>query len=504
MSIKRTLWVRTVFNGEHPQRYVRHLAPLLVLLFILPGLSGCLGGSSVDWGDDTGEYSTSLESDETGVTGITVTNNLADNTAWHHWPVQKSLDTCDDDGSLFHLSGWLVRTKIFDSPINNGTNSVSSWILKIMPFEDAQDMSSGSLYFSVLQEDKDWVTPTRAEGYEVSDTENAAETHLFPHKDWAIAGMVPGNENVFDALMQMEGNQAVRIDGYLSSRFTGGQNGDEFILDENCNIQNSGGATAAGVQVEMVVTSITYDDERVVSSSEEYIAGDIPFVGRGLYTTILLISIVASGALYIFARNQIILNADTQAQAMLSDQQMRSGKAARHEAARHEARMTASAEAKDAEYTGKPIKKSSAAPSFDIGTALAQDTPGTGTEHYVAGSSVTSTEDADTMEDMISEMQEDREFEQQLQEKGLRNIIGDVSQGGRLKERNIAAQTPTSWVAPTIPDPEPEVEPKRRATKRTRKTRTKMAEDPVEEDKEIVRKVDPEANDDGDFSDFSL
>ena len=88
--------------------------------------------------------------------------------------------------------------------------------------------------------------------------------------------------------------------------------------------------------------------------------------------------------------------------------------------------MAATTKAKDAEYTGKPTKKSAAAPTFDIGAALAEETPGSNTGHYVAGSSVTSTEEAEAMEDMITEMQEEQAFEQELQQKGLRNIIGDI------------------------------------------------------------------------------
>jgi hypothetical protein len=215
---------------------------------------------------------------------------------------------------------------------------------------------------------------------------------------------------------------------------------------------------------------------------------------------------VASGALYIFSRNQILLNADTQAQAMLSEQQMRAGKAARHEAARHEARMAATTKAKEAEYTGKPIKKSAAAPKFDIGAALAEETPGSSTGHYVAGSSVTSTEEAEAMEDMITEMQEEQAFEQELQEKGLRNIIGKVPKGGGSKRGSIATKPHTSRLESDTEDSSPE--PKKKRTRRTRKTRSSESEpESVEEEEEefsTTREVDPEVNDEGDFSDFSL
>ena len=193
---------------------------------------------------------------------------------------------------------------------------------------------------------------------------------------------------------------------------------------------------------------------------------------------------------------------------MLSEQQMRAGKSAKHEAARHEARMAATTKTKESEYTGKPTKKSSAAPKFDISAALAEETPGSSTGHYVAGSSVTSTDEAEAMEDMITEMQEEQAFEQELQEKGLRNIIGDMPKGGvGGKRKTIATKPHTSRLESDTPEPEP----KRKPTRRTRKTRSADSEpEPVEEKMEeeveepTTRRVDPEVNDDGDFSDFSL
>ncbi|MCS5534562.1 MAG: hypothetical protein NZ802_01770, partial [Candidatus Poseidoniales archaeon] len=291
----------------------------------------------------------------------------------------------------------------------------------------------------------------------------------------------------------------IKLNGYLAQ--TESINEDQI---SDCQID----ASSSGWGGHFVVTSMKYGDERIVNADDAYVAGDIPVIGRGLYTTMLLISIVASGALYIFSRNQIILNADTQAQAMLSEQQMRAGKSAKHEAARHEARMAATTKAKESEYTGKPTKKSTAAPKFDIRAALAENTPGSSTDHYVAGSSVTSTDEAEAMEDMITEMQEEQAFEQELREKGLRNIIGDMPKGGvGGKRKTIATKPHTS----RLESDTSESEPKRKPTRRTRKTRSADSEpEPVEEEMEeeveepTTRRVDPEVNDDGDFSDFSL
>jgi hypothetical protein len=458
----------------------------------MPALSGCIGGPSVNWGSSDGEYSANLGSESTGVQTVSVTNKLASNSQIHIDDETYNLASCN--GSVYTLSGWLVQTKIFDQPISQlSSKAVTSWMVKEMSYGAAQDMDPGSVYVSIVNSEKDWDTPTTAQAQESGTTNDRDE---FPHRQWTLIGLIPANENVFDAAIQMDTNQAVKMEGYRLE--------NEYIDDDKqlngCDID----ASSDGWRGHFVVTSMTYGNERVASADEDYVAGDIPFFGRGLYTTILLISIVASGALYIFSRNQILLNADTQAQAMLSEQQMRAGKAARHEAARHEARMAATTKAKEAEYTGKPTKKSAGAPKFDIGAALAEDTPGSSTGHYVAGSSVTSTDEAEAMEDMISEMQEEQAFEQELQEKGLRNIIGGMPKGrGSGKQRSIATKPHTSRLES---DSEEEAaEPKKKRTRRTRKTRSTEPEpDPIEEDESARREVDSDVNDEDDFSDFSL
>ena len=499
--------MRTVLNGECSHQSVRRLAPLLVFLLILPSLGGCLGGLPVTWGEGNGEYHATLEENETGAPGVTISNRLGSPGTLDEWRDIAGCSSSQAAPEPVKLSGYLLQSKIFDEPSSTqngggGTASVASWVIKIMSYDEAKNQEAGSLYFK----SSDWLTPTSVEGYEaIENVENVGKVGStikqsdFPFRNWAIVGLVPSNENLFEAVMQLESNEAVEIEGWiLYSNFVPKNNGE---INSGCNIVSN----QSGVTVELVVTSITYGDERVVDSNEEYVAGDVPIFGRGLYTTLLLVSIVASGAMYIFSRNQIILNADSQAQSMLSESQMRAGKSARHEAARHEARMAASQKEKDSEYTGKPSKKSTAAPAFDIGAALAEETPGASTGHYVAGSSVTSTDEADAMQDMIEDMQEEKAFEQELQEKGLRNIIGGMPRSGSSRQNITSAPKPSVVTKPVVTEPksEPKAEPEKRKTRRTRKT--SVQEDPVEEEEApIPRREDPEVNDDGDFSDFSL
>ncbi|MEE2759470.1 MAG: hypothetical protein VYA86_05790 [Candidatus Thermoplasmatota archaeon] len=463
---------------------MRHLAPLLVLLFVFTAFSGCIGGSDASWGTSDGEYSVTIgDSDNVGSSAkdMSVTNKLAPSSS-NHVIGDEEIIGCEN--STYSISGWLAQTKIFDQP-QVTTSAVASWMILEKPYTESQDIKPGSVFVQIVSKEDDWPSPNQAEGIPMVDGVLAnGKASEFPHNGWALLAIIPANQNVFEAVIQMDSNQAISLNGYILQ--------DEYY-DEN-QIQNCAlEASSKGLARHFVVTSITYGNERVVSSSQAYVAGDIPLIGRGLYTTTLLISIVASGALYLYSRNQLILSADSQAQTMLSEQQMRAGKAARHEAARHEARMEAVAKAKVEDFSGKPKKKSSGVAKFDINAALAEQGPGVSTAHYVAGSSVTATDEAEAMEDMIADMQKEHEFEQELQEKGLRNIIEGLPRGGRRSTGG--SSRPRSSTA----EPKEQLKPKSRKTRKT-----KSQEESVDEVEVPERLVDSDVNDDGDFSDFSL
>ena len=485
---KRTLRVRTVFNGKSPDTIVRQLAPLLVLLFVFTAFSGCIGGSDASWGTDDGQYSVIIgDADNPNSTiDMSVNNKLSSSVSNHISSDEDLREIIGCENSTYSISGWLTQTKVFDQPLVS-TAAVASWMILEKPYTEAQDVKPGSVFVQIVSKEDDWPSPNQAEGVPIVDGAlTNGKASEFPHNGWALVAIIPANENVFDAVIQMDSNQAVTLNGYILQ--------DEYYTEnqiQGCALE----ASSKGLTGHFVVTSLTYGDDRVVSSSQAYVAGDIPFIGRGLYTTVLLISIVASGALYIYSRNQLLLNADSQAQTMLSEQQMRAGKAARHEAARHEARMEAVAKAKVEDFSGRPKKKSSGVSKFDVNAALAEDGPGASTSHYVAGSSVTATDEAEAMDDMISDMQKEQAFEQELQEKGLRNIIEGLPRGGRRSTGR------SSRPAPTTSEPKESPMPKSR---KTRKTKSVVEDVDEEVEAPPERTIDSDVNDDGDFSDFSL
>jgi hypothetical protein len=487
--------VRTVFNEAVLQQIVRHLATLLALLFLMPALAGCLGASPVGWGTGDGEYSVDL--DESALTA-SITNKLADNKGSQLDDLGVDLIGCE--GETFILSGWLAQTRSFEKPTGN-YKAVTSWMIQQMSYEEAKDTVPGTVHVTIVSAKSDWGTPTSA--YALPP--GKADRKAFPHDDWALIGIIPGNENVLEAAMMMDTNQAVLIHGYFVGGTQGGTDtGPLPLIGDACdlNLNNE------GWDGHFVVTSLTYGtNDRVVDADTAYIAGDIPVVGRGIYTVILMLSIVGAGAMFIFSRNALVMSADEGAQSMLSEQQMRAGKAAAHEAARHEARIEAQSSAREAEASGKRRPKGSeASPRFDIGAALSQGEPGQSESRYVAGTGATATEDSERMDSMIHEMQEDLAIEQELQAKGLRGIVSDLSSGAGPKGRVSA---PPSQGA-SEPAEEPAAPSKKRVTRKTRKTQKIIDEEEAEEEEAeptprgSAHIEGPDLADDEEFSDFNF
>ena len=116
---KRTLRVRTVFNGKSPDTIVRQLAPLLVLLFVFTAFSGCIGGSDASWGTDDGQYSVIIgDADNPNSTiDMSVNNKLSSSVSNHISSDEDLREIIGCENSTYSISGWLTQTKVFDQPL---------------------------------------------------------------------------------------------------------------------------------------------------------------------------------------------------------------------------------------------------------------------------------------------------------------------------------------------------------------------------------------------------
>ncbi len=517
--------VRMLINKGVLHRGVRHTPLLLGLLLLLPAMAGCIGEPAVDWGNKSGEVQTSVNTDDLTAVISSRTNPESD-----YWVVNQdvSLVGCRADDAAtedtnegedisneaqeeswdtqqnVRVEGWLAATQLFTEggtvTTPQSQASIASFLIQLDHYNEAQDLKPGDVRLSVME----WEDPLRVKALPSGQT----QPKDFPHQGWAIVGIIPASENVLNAANNLEPHQAITLEGYLVTSHddnTSQMWGNPAWTENGCRIVSYWSAWAHTSQGQkngwtgaMVVTDITYGSSgKQVGSQHTYIEGDIPIIGRGLYTTILLLSIVGAVALFIYSRNMIRMNANTQAQLMMSNVQLAAAKSASVEANRHDARMQASAQAQAAVASGKKAKGAAASvPVFDVEAALSGDS--SSSSNYIAGGGVTVTDGASEMEDMIEEMQEESEAALEMSTKPR-------FRKGEQKEVRSPVTTsaqPESKVA--------EKPKKKRAVRKTKKTRktSRLDEDDEQEPKPKPRVESkpkgPDLVDDDDFSDFTF
>ena len=525
MVTAQTDTVRMLINKGVLHRGVRHTPLLLSLLLLLPALAGCIGEPAVDWGNRAGEVQTSVNTGDLTAVISSRTNPESD-----YWVVNQdvSLVGCRADDAatedtnegedisneaqeeswdtqqIVRVEGWLSATQLFTEggtvTTPQSQTSMASFLIQLDHYNEAQDLKPGDVRLSVME----WEDPLRVKALPSGQT----QPKDFPHQGWAVVGIIPASENVLNAANNLEPHQAIMLEGYLVASHDENTSqlwSNPAWTEDDCRIVSYWSAWAHSSQGikngwtgAMVVTDITYGPSgKQVDSQHIYIEGDIPILGRGLYTTILLLSIVGAVALFIYSRNMIRMNANTQAQQMMSNVQLAAAKSASVEADRHDARMQARSQAQAAVASGQKAKGAAASvPIFDVDAALSGDS--SSSSGYIAGGGVTVTEEASEMKDMIEEMQEEAEAALEMSTKPR------FRRGERSEVRSAVS---------TAAKPEPEVaeEPrKRRAVRKTKKTRktARLDEDEGDEPKPKSRVESkpkgPDLVDDDDFSDFAF
>jgi hypothetical protein len=511
-------------------RGVRHTPLLLGLLLLLPALAGCIGEPAVDWGSDEGEIQTSVNTGDFTASISSRTNPESD-----YWVVNQDVtligcraddaatNTTDEGEDItsaaqnenwntqqkVRVEGWLTNTKLF---VDGGTitssqsqASMASFLIRLDHYSDVEGLNPGDVNLNVME----WEDPMRVKALPSGQT----QPKDFPHQGWAIVGIIPANENILNAANNLEAHQPIMLEGYLvvsTKENTSTLWASPAWTEDGCRIVSywSPGAHTSQGQKKgwtgaMVVTDITYgSSSKQVDSKNSYIEGDIPIIGRGLYTTILLLSVVGAVALYIYSRNMIRMNANTQAQQMMSNVQLAAAKGASIEAERHDARMQAREQAQAAAAAGKQATGAAASVAvFDVEAALSSGSSDSG--NYIAGGGVTVTDEATDMKEMIEEIQEGAEAEQQMSQK---------PRFSRGEQREVRSSVTTTS---TLDDSQPDVvevaeQPKRkRAVRKTRKTRKTSRLDEEEDELKPKKRTEskpkgPDLVDDDDFSDFSF
>ena len=266
-----------------------------VLLVLSMALAGCLGPSTASWGADNGEIDVQFSRESTTVTsGLgSESSKITDLQAIGCGP--DSGDLGANYSTTVSFTGYLAASQFYSShsePTASGLDMgvTTSVAIEHMTFQMAKDVVEGE---GSRIDVKNWDNPLNPE------TGGAAKLHKGDTFDsrWYILGLIPTTENIHDGLTSLdEWHQAVSINGYLVQTQS---TPDGFFKSQTAEKDCSLSIDTANIErVYVFVTSIELDGATISSngeSDEEWVHGDVAFIGRTGYILFFLAFGVGGG-----------------------------------------------------------------------------------------------------------------------------------------------------------------------------------------------------------------
>lgn len=329
---------------------------LAVCLLSTMTLAGCLGPSTASWGtgDSAVEVEYSMEQDGTTVrstlSGSSTT--VSDLTTVGCTPGTEGGTLAAGNGSVMTFSGYLSASQIYDSH-NDQTGArgldfgvAAAAAIEAMPFSQAQAVEEGDGSRIVP---KSWDTPllpTTSGTVELHAMDQEAETK------WFVLGMIPASENILNGMTALdEWHQPITVEGYLvksNASQTGMWTDRAYRVANDCSM-GVGQSNLESVYV--LVTGINFDGSSVSLDGEaddEWIQGDIPLVGRGLFLMLFLVAGVGGFVgTYIVSTNMLNRSANRTMEILVGSEGMKKASKVKSDAsAAREAGMESPAERK--------------------------------------------------------------------------------------------------------------------------------------------------------------
>ena len=470
------------------------LGLLLASLFVL---AGCLAPVAPEWdksvvaepnGDGTFTFTSKL--------GETVTAEIG------------CLDGQEKNspiGGEIKFEGYMSASKMYESHASDADSitlaTTTAVAIQSMSFDSAKEILSGDGERIDIKSWEDPMNPKTGQG-----TVDLEGLKADSESKWFVLGLIPTSENLNDGMASLgKYHQAVRISGFLietnteSGSIIKAGNGNPG-LNNDCEA-NTG--TSVKTSLYVLVTKIELEDSTVSMDGEaddEYVFGDVPFLGRtGFILFLLIVGIGGGVGAYMYSSMRVSMSARSIALTLL-------GKEGVEKAAQVQR------DVKDAKDAGMIIpdqrrneqqKKSRSPPpakkskkkdeddgfgSFSIDSALSGSSDSAPSKsEFGSGSSVVASEDAKRVEKQI---------------KNTESFVPPTSTFGSSSvptSSSAPTSVPSSRSPPARAEPEAEAKPKvrrRRAVKKA-KPEPEPEPEPVEETKNTW-------DEEEEFSDFSF
>ena len=281
----------------------------LVVLYLLSLmlLAGCLSPTTAGWGQGDGEVKVDFSTESTSAT-----SSLGDE--------KQSFDellpvgcndtrSLDNGGNPIKFTGYMAASHFYEAHDQlNGAKDLdlavtASVAIKSMSMKEATNVEGEQIPRVQV---KNWNLPLYPEtGAGNIDLD---EVDMDSSSKWFVLGLIPTTENILYGMQALgEWHQPIQIEGYLvdtNKSITAGYYSSYHEVNDNCEMKIGQNNIES---VYLMVTSIKFEDSVITSngdSSDEWVLGDVPMLGRGGFIMFLLIAGIG-GAVTMFMLSKI-------------------------------------------------------------------------------------------------------------------------------------------------------------------------------------------------------
>ena len=282
----------------------RGLVALYLLSLML--LAGCLSPTTAGWGQGDGEVKVDFSTESTSAT-----SSLGDEKQSFDELLPVGCDdtrTLDNGGNPIKFTGYMAASHFYETHDSlNGAKDLDlavtvSVAIKSMSMNEAVGVDGEQIPRIQV---KNWNLPlypeTGAGNIDLDEIDSDSSSK------WFVLGLIPTTENILYGMQALgEWHQPIQIEGYLvdtNKTMSAGYYSSSHEVNGNCEMK-IGKSNIESVY--LMVTSIKLEDSVITSSgdsSDEWVLGDVPILGRGGFIMfILIVGIGGAVTMFMFSK----------------------------------------------------------------------------------------------------------------------------------------------------------------------------------------------------------
>ena len=270
-------------------------------------LAGCLSPTTAGWGQGDGEVKVDFSTES-----ASATSSLGDEKESFDQLLPVGCNetrVLDNGGSPVKFTGYMAASHFYETHDQlNGAKELDlavtvSVAIKSMSMNEAVSVDGEQIPRVQV---KNWNLPLYPEtGAGNIDLD---EVDMDSSSKWFVLGLIPTTENILYGMQALgEWHQPIQIEGYLvdtNKSITAGYYSSYHEVNDNCEMKIGQNNIES---VYLMVTSIKFEDSVITldgGSSDEWVLGDVPMLGRGGFIMFLLIAGIG-GAVTMFMLSKI-------------------------------------------------------------------------------------------------------------------------------------------------------------------------------------------------------